>query len=138
MNCPMVSLASCRTFSRFNYISIFCVHGPLLPVRAKSYYITTPIYYVNSVPHIGHLYTTTLADVSCRWQRLKLGHSQYTEGKLVTGTDEHGLKVKQAARLNNMDTLDFCNEVSGRFVWENMFFLAKNYASYRNQLYYIC
>lgn len=54
----------------------------------KPYYITTPIFYVNAAPHVGHLYTMVLTDIMKRWQVLK--------GKpalLLTGTDEHGLKV---------------------------------------------
>lgn len=60
----------------------------------KSYYVTTPIYYVNAAPHIGHLYSMVLADVSRRWNRLSTGRPGY----MTTGTDEHGLKVLQAAR----------------------------------------
>jgi methionyl-tRNA synthetase len=57
--------------------------------RVKPYYITTPIFYVNGPPHIGHLYTALIADAIARYQRLK--------GRQVvfaTGTDEHGLKVR--------------------------------------------
>ncbi len=57
-----------------------------------SFYITTPIYYVNDAPHIGHVYTTTLADVSARWHRLRGDDVWFS-----TGTDEHGQKVSQAA-----------------------------------------
>ena len=56
------------------------------------YYVTTPIYYVNDAPHIGHAYTTLIADAVTRWHRL-LGD----EVHFLTGTDEHGLKVQQAA-----------------------------------------
>ena len=58
----------------------------------KSFYITTPIYYVNDKPHIGHAYTTVLADVLARYHRL-LGYQTF----FLTGTDEHGQKVQQAA-----------------------------------------
>ena len=57
-----------------------------------SFYITTPIYYVNDIPHIGHAYTTLLADVLARYHRL-LGVPTH----FVTGTDEHGQKVWEAA-----------------------------------------
>ena len=60
---------------------------------AKKYYITTPIYYVNDVPHIGHAYTTIAADTLARYHRL-LGDRVF----FLTGTDEHGQKVEKAAR----------------------------------------
>lgn len=60
--------------------------------RFKSYYITSPIFYVNGSPHIGHLYTVLLADAQTRFQRLK-----GLEAFFATGTDEHGLKIQQAA-----------------------------------------
>ena len=62
------------------------------------FYITTPIYYVNDEPHIGHAHTTVLADVAARYRGL--------QGKrvfLLAGTDEHGQKVRDAALKNDMD-----------------------------------
>src|SRR3712207_5633394 len=73
-------------------------------------YITTPIYYVNDKPHIGHAYTSLAADVLARWARL--------EGRKVfflTGTDEHGQKVEKAARDAGMDPQAFCDQVSQHF-----------------------
>ncbi|WP_203075854.1 methionine--tRNA ligase [Falsiroseomonas ponticola] len=73
-------------------------------------YITTPIYYVNDKPHIGHAYSTLAADVLARWRRL--------EGKEVfflTGTDEHGQKVQKAAADAGMDPQAFTDQVSGTF-----------------------
>ncbi len=61
--------------------------------RFKSYFITSPIFYVNGSPHIGHLYTVLLADAQSRFQRLK-GRDTF----FATGTDEHGLKIQQAAQ----------------------------------------
>jgi len=58
----------------------------------KSFYITTPIYYVNDVPHIGHAYTTIAADVMARWKRME-GYDVL----FCTGTDEHGQKINRAA-----------------------------------------
>ena len=58
----------------------------------NKFYITTPIYYVNDVPHIGHAYTTIAADVVARYKRLE-GYEVF----FLTGTDEHGQKVQQAA-----------------------------------------
>ena len=65
--------------------------GIVDPVNAP-FYVTTPIYYVNDVPHIGHAYTTVVADVLARWRRL-----WGDDVIFLTGTDEHGLKVQQAA-----------------------------------------
>ena len=59
----------------------------------RRYYITTPIYYVNGAPHIGHAYTSIAADVMARWKRLD-GFDVF----FLTGTDEHGQKVEKAAR----------------------------------------
>ena len=56
------------------------------------YYLTTPIYYVNARPHLGHAYTTIVGDALARWHRL-LGDDVH----FLTGTDEHGLKIQQAA-----------------------------------------
>ena len=58
----------------------------------KRFYITTPIYYVNGAPHIGHAYTSIATDVLARWKRLD-GFDVF----FLTGTDEHGQKVEQAA-----------------------------------------
>ncbi len=58
----------------------------------KHYYITTPIYYINDVPHIGHAYTTCAADVMARYKRI-CGYDVY----FLTGVDEHGQKVEKAA-----------------------------------------
>jgi methionyl-tRNA synthetase len=61
------------------------------PASEKPYYITTPIFYVNAAPHVGHLYTMVLTDIIKRWQVLKGKNAL-----LLTGTDEHGLKVDTA------------------------------------------
>ncbi len=58
----------------------------------KTFYLTTPIYYVNDIPHIGHAYTTIAADVMCRYKRMK-GY----DVMFLTGTDEHGQKIQQSA-----------------------------------------
>ncbi len=81
------------------------------------FYVTTPIYYVNDKPHIGHSYTTILADVLARGHRL-LGAPTY----FLTGTDEHGLKVQQAAQKNNTTPLDHCNRTVIRFqeLWQKL------------------
>ena len=75
-----------------------------------SYYITTPIYYVNDAPHIGHAYTTLACDVIARFKRL----DEY-EVFFLTGTDEHGQKVETAAKKNGVNPKDFVDKVSQNF-----------------------
>ncbi len=75
-----------------------------------AYYITTPIYYVNDSPHIGHAYTTLACDVLARFMRLD-GY----DVTFLTGTDEHGLKVDKAARAADVDPQSFTDMVSQRF-----------------------
>ncbi|KAL1894729.1 methionyl-tRNA synthetase [Sporothrix stenoceras] len=77
---------------------------------SKPYYVTTPIFYVNADPHIGHMYSMVLADVLKRWQTL-LGR----EALLCTGTDEHGLKVQQAAARAGVPPKQFCDENAAVF-----------------------
>ena len=83
----------------------------------NTFYITTPIYYVNDEPHIGHAYTTILADVISRFQR-KLGNDVY----FLTGTDEHGQKVQEAANKRNVQPQDHADEYVERFknAWTNL------------------
>jgi methionyl-tRNA synthetase len=76
----------------------------------KNFYVTTPIYYVNDIPHIGSVYTTLAADVIARFKRLD-GYKV----KFVTGTDEHGQKVEKAALKAGMDPQTFTDKVSLRF-----------------------
>ena len=81
------------------------------------FYVTTPIYYVNDEPHLGHAYTTVLADVLARYHRL------FGERTLfLTGTDEHGQKVQRAAEQRGVDPLRHCDELSPRFaaVWQKL------------------
>jgi methionyl-tRNA synthetase len=74
------------------------------------FYVTTPIYYVNDAPHIGHAYTTVTCDATARWHRL-LGD----ETLFLTGTDEHGLKVARAAEENGATPLEWADRTSARF-----------------------
>ena len=76
----------------------------------KNYYITTPIYYVNDKPHIGHAYTSIACDVLARFKRLD-GYSV----KFLTGTDEHGQKVEKAAKSQNKSPLEYANFISKDF-----------------------
>jgi methionyl-tRNA synthetase len=73
------------------------------------YYITTPIYYVNDAPHIGHAYTSVMADIFARKMR------ESGEVFFLTGTDEHGQKIERSAASKGMNTFDFCDEVSAKF-----------------------
>jgi len=76
----------------------------------KNFYITTPIYYVNDSPHLGHAYTTIAVDVAARFKRLD-GYNV----KFLTGTDEHGQKIDKAAKAADIDPQKFTDEVSKRF-----------------------
>ena len=76
----------------------------------NSFFITTPIYYVNDAPHIGHAYTSIACDVLARFNRLNNRNTMF-----LTGTDEHGLKVEQAAKKKNMETKKFVDEMSMSF-----------------------
>lgn len=78
----------------------------------KKFYITTPIYYVNDVPHIGHAYTTIAADVLARYWRRKLGDENVF---FLTGTDEHGAKIAQAAREAGKEPKEFVDSVAPQF-----------------------
>ncbi len=83
----------------------------------SSKYITTPIYYVNDEPHIGHAYTTILADTITRYNRLR-----DPECYFLTGTDEHGQKVQQAAEKRGVTPLAHCDEYMARFknLWQEL------------------
>ena len=77
----------------------------------KPFYITTPIYYVNDKPHIGHAYTTILADVISRHFQ-DMGRDVF----FLTGLDEHGQKVQQAAENKGVSPIEHCNEMAPRFM----------------------
>jgi methionyl-tRNA synthetase len=76
----------------------------------KSFYITTPIYYVNDAPHIGHAYTSVACDVMARFMRI-----DGRKVKFLTGTDEHGQKVEKSAKLAGIGPQEFTDEVSKKF-----------------------
>ena len=86
-------------------------------MTARHFYITTPIYYANDRPHIGHAYTTTLADVLVRYHRL-LGYETF----FLTGTDEHGQKVQQAAAARGVTPQQQVDEYHLRFkqLWQKL------------------
>ena len=83
----------------------------------STFYITTPLYYVNDEPHIGHAYTTILADVLSRFHK-SLGRDVY----FLTGTDEHGQKVQEASKKRGVTPKDHADEYVKRFkdAWENL------------------
>lgn len=77
---------------------------------SETFYLTTPIYYVNAEPHLGHAYTTIVADVACRYQRLA-----GRQVRMQTGTDEHGDKIAQAAAKEGIQPKEFTDRISGKF-----------------------
>lgn len=83
----------------------------------RKYYITTPIYYVNDIPHIGHSCTTIVVDALARYHR-KLGFEVF----FLTGTDEHGAKVAQSAEKEGLTPQEFADKVSERFkeTWKKL------------------
>ncbi len=83
--------------------------------KHKSFYLTTPIYYVNDVAHIGHAYTTIVADTIARYERLK-GLDTF----FLTGTDEHGQKIEEAAKSRGKTPQKYADEISNSFksLWD--------------------
>ena len=76
----------------------------------KNFYITTPIYYPSAKPHMGHAYSSIIADFFARFKKIDGFNVHF-----LTGTDEHGLKIQRAAEKNKVDTLKFCDEISQTF-----------------------
>ena len=76
----------------------------------KKFYITTPIYYPSAKPHMGHAYTSIIADFFARFKRM----DDY-EVHFLTGTDEHGLKIQRSAEKQGIEPLVFCNQISQTF-----------------------
>jgi methionyl-tRNA synthetase len=83
----------------------------------QKFYVTTPIYYVNAEPHIGHAYTTILADFLTRFNSM-LGKETF----FLTGTDEHGDKIVEAAKSKNMTPEEYSDKISAKFVeaWKDI------------------
>ncbi|MGL9757633.1 MAG: methionine--tRNA ligase [Wolbachia sp.] len=76
----------------------------------ESFYVTTPIYYVNDKPHIGHAYTSLICDVTARFMKLAGKNVKFT-----TGTDEHGQKIEKAAKTKGIEPKEFTDEISVTF-----------------------
>ena len=83
----------------------------------KSFYITTPIYYVNDVPHIGHAYTTVASDTAARYRKM-MGDRVF----FLTGTDEHGLKIERAAQQQGLTPLELTDKYAAVFqeAWDRL------------------
>jgi methionyl-tRNA synthetase len=84
---------------------------------SDTYYITTPIYYVNDMPHIGHIYTTVMADLFARYHRLR-----GTRVHFLTGTDEHGQKIARSARDQGIEPIELADRVVDRYhqLWRTL------------------
>jgi len=80
-------------------------------MKQNSFYITTPIYYPSGEPHMGHAYSSIVADVLARFKR-----NDNFDVFFLTGTDEHGLKIQKAAQRENLNPLEYCNKISKVFV----------------------
>jgi methionyl-tRNA synthetase len=76
----------------------------------STFYVTTPIYYVNDVPHLGHIFTTTAADTLARYRRLA-GDDTY----FLTGTDEHGQNIERAAKKEGVAPIELADRVVSRY-----------------------
>ena len=76
----------------------------------NNYYITTPIYYPSAKPHMGHAYSSIVADFFARFKRIQ-GYNVF----YLTGTDEHGQKIERAANINKKNPQDFCDDISQIF-----------------------
>ena len=85
-------------------------------MKKENFYVTTPIYYVNDVPHIGHAYTTIAADTIARYKAAS-GYEVY----FLTGTDEHGRKIEQTAQTNGETPIELADRVVVKFqnLWES-------------------
>ena len=76
----------------------------------KNFYITTPIYYPSGKPHMGHAYSSIVADILARFKKI-----ENYDVLFLTGTDEHGQKIQKEAKKNNKDPKIFCDELSDKF-----------------------
>uniref|UniRef100_A0A0K0FLJ5 Methionine--tRNA ligase, mitochondrial n=1 Tax=Strongyloides venezuelensis TaxID=75913 RepID=A0A0K0FLJ5_STRVS len=81
----------------------------------KKTFITSPIYYVNASPHIGHVYSTVIADAAFRYDKLRNPSTNNNDFIFITGTDEHGQKVQKAANNANKSPKEFCDDISKNF-----------------------
>ncbi|XP_016429381.1 methionine--tRNA ligase, mitochondrial [Sinocyclocheilus rhinocerous] len=117
MRSPCRFLTRARTALRLSshalhgrFPRVYSIHDRQASRCSRPYYITTPIFYVNASPHIGHVYSAVTADCLHRYKLLK-GY----DSRFATGTDEHGLKIQQAASSAGKEPLSFCTEISQSF-----------------------
>ena len=89
---------------------LVCVRGFAAPPDSPTTFVSTPIFYVNAEPHIGHLYTALLSDAAARWSRIEGNRTLF-----CTGTDEHGLKVQEAAQNAGKSPEEYCDMISRSF-----------------------
>ena len=84
---------------------------------SRTFYLTTPLYYVNDVPHVGHTYTTVIADAIVRYRRMCGDDATF-----LTGTDEHGLKIERSARQQGVEPQELVDTYAGKFrsTWERL------------------
>ncbi|XP_069969329.1 methionine--tRNA ligase, mitochondrial isoform X2 [Bactrocera oleae] len=92
--------------NKLNAVRRYCV------LVSHDFYATTPIFYVNAAPHIGHLYSAVISDAMCRYQHLKQPEQSV---HLCTGTDEHGTKIQQAAATQDLPVKQYCDDISARY-----------------------
>src|SRR5256886_15230884 len=92
-------------------------HNDKMPQAKPKFYLTTPIYYTNGLPHIGHTYTTVVADTIRRYKRMR-GY----ELVMTTGTDEHGVNVERAAKKAGMSESAFVAQMAAewRTLWDEL------------------
>ncbi|RCK64991.1 Methionine--tRNA ligase, mitochondrial [Candida viswanathii] len=101
-----------RTLRLRSLVNVRCYSTPTTSTNLlKKFYITTPIFYVNAAPHIGHLYSMLIADTRNRWEKLAPGR----DGFMLTGTDEHGLKIQATAKSQGMEPKELVDKVSQNF-----------------------
>ena len=83
----------------------------------RNYYLTTPLYYVNASPHIGHAYTTLAADILTRYKKVRGEKVQ-----LLTGTDEHGSKIEEAAKEAKVEPIAYADKIVEEFksLWKHL------------------
>ena len=83
----------------------------------ETFAVTTPLYYVNDIPHIGSAYPTIAADVLARFERL-----QSKSVLMITGTDEHGQKIQRAAQSNGRSPQEYCDQIVPEFIslWQQL------------------
>ena len=94
---------------------------------SKNYYITTPIYYPSGKPHMGHAYSSIIADFFARFKRIQ-GENVF----FLTGTDEHGQKIQRAAENDGTDPLTFCNKISKTKMTASMMLITSKIVSMAN------